>query len=305
MADKTILIGTALDEGSDATVRTGFAWARAMGARAYVAYAFTPPMMVMGELGMTPYLNELGPSPASDEYLVAEEQQLRDALAQQTEQAAGDPAEIAGWAMRPGAPHRVLADLAAELDADMVVISATAPGAFPRLLGSVADRVVRKATCPVLVLRGEPRVPPARVLAPLDLSPLSAEAFRAGLGRLGALREASPEVEALFVLNVMQRQVAPQFSPEQVDRFAGEELDRFVAKHAGPGAASIRRKVRAGGTREQVLAEIADFGADLVLIGTHGLSGFDRYVIGSVAADVVREAPCSVLVVPPVERAES
>jgi nucleotide-binding universal stress UspA family protein len=106
-------------------------------------------------------------------------------------------------------------------------------------------------------------------------------------------------MEALFVLNVMQRQTSPQFTPEQIDRMAAEELERFAAAHGG--GADFRRKVRTGNVREEILTELAEAGADLVLIGTHGLGGFDRFVIGSVAADVIREAPCSVLVIPPSE----
>jgi nucleotide-binding universal stress UspA family protein len=98
---------------------------------------------------------------------------------------------------------------------------------------------------------------------------------------------------------VLQRQVAPQFTPEQVDRFASEELDRFIEMTAGEAAGRVRRKVRTGNTREEIEAELAESGADLVVLGTHGLGGFDRLVIGSVASDVVRHAPCSVLVVPP------
>ena len=58
-------------------------------------------------------------------------------------------------------------------------------------------------------------------------------------------------------------------------------------------------------TREEILAELAERPADLLVLGTHGLGGFDRLVIGSVAADVVREAPASVLVVPPGARREA
>jgi universal stress protein E len=173
-------------------------------------------------------------------------------------------------------------------------------GRLHRRLGSTADRVLRRAICPVLVVRGDLRIPPRKALAPVDLSPLAAESFRAGLGLLAQIGGGTAsEVEALFVLSVIQRQVAPQFTPEQVDRFAAEELRRFIETNAGAAAGEVRRKVRAGNTREEIFAEIADYRPDLVLLGTHGLGGFDRFVIGSVAADVTREAPCSVLVVPP------
>ncbi|HEX7184820.1 MAG TPA: universal stress protein [Thermoanaerobaculia bacterium] len=292
MADKarTVLIGSSLDEGSEDLLRTGVAWARATGAKVHVAHAFSPP------LG---YANELGPFPQADAFLVEEENRLRDALAEQAERAGVAPDELSGVTLQRGAPHRVLCGLAEELDADLLLISATVGGRLHRMLGSTADRIIRRASCPVLVLRGELPVPPRRVLAPVDVSSLSGDAFRIGLERLRELRGGeATEIEALFVLSVIQRQVAPQFTPEQVDRFAAEELERFVERHAGGAAPRVQRKVRTGNTREQILEEIGEARPDLVLVGTHGLGGFDRVVIGSVAADVIRESPCSVLVMP-------
>lgn len=293
MADKILLIGSSLDPTeSDAVVRTGLAWARAAGAKVYLVHAFVPP------LGAPPLVGGLYLPLETDALVVEEENRLHELLGEQIERLGIRPDELAGRTVLRGVPHRVLSDLAAEHDAHLLVVGATEGGRIRRLLGSTADRVVRRTTSPVLIVRGELPVPPARVLAPVDLSPLSAKAFQVGLERLGELPGDLPEAEALFVLSPIQRQVSPQFIPEQIDRFAEEELERFVTAHAGGAAARVQRKVRVGLTREEILAEIADRQPDLVVLGTHGLGGFDRLVIGSVAADVVREAPCSLLVVP-------
>lgn len=284
---RTVLIGTALDESSGEVVRVGAAVARAAGAKACLAHSFSPPV------GMG---SSLWPVLGSDDSLRAEEERLRAALEAQAKAAALD----GEWSLESGPPHRALWDLAKRLDADLLVVGPRADGPLSNLLGSTAERVVRKASCPVLVVRGGLSIPPARVVAPVDLSPLSGEAFQRGLEVLAAVGKGTlPEIEALFVLSVLQRQVAPQFTPEQVDRFALEELDRFVELAVGEAAGRVRRKVRTGNTREEIEAELAETRADLVVLGTHGLGGFDRLVIGSVAADVVRHAPCSVLVVPP------
>jgi nucleotide-binding universal stress UspA family protein len=295
MADKIVLIGSSLGEESDAVVRTGLAWARAEGARVHVAHAFAAPLAgspVIGALGRLAFPQE------TDTLLADKQEKMRGLLEEQVRRVGVSPDETVEHVAPQGVPHRILSDLAAELGAALVVVGATAGGPMHRLLGSTADRVVRRATCPVLIVRGELPMPPARVLAPVDLSPLSAEAFRTGLKQLSQLPGNVPEVEALFVLSPIQRQVSPQFTPEQVDRFAEEELERFVIAQAGPAAARVRRQVRVGTPREEILAEIEARHPSLVLLGTHGLGGFDRFVIGSVAADVVREAPCSLLVVP-------
>ncbi|HYO16936.1 MAG TPA: universal stress protein [Thermoanaerobaculia bacterium] len=284
---RTVLIGTALDESSGEVVRAGVEVARATGAKACLAHAFGPPIGVG---------SSLWPMLGSDEYLRGEEDRLRAALEEQAKRAGLD----GEWSLENGPSHRALSDLAERMDADLLVVGHRADGRMTHLLGSTAERVVRKAHCPVLVVRGGLTIPPQRVVAPVDLSPLSGEAFQQGIQVLRAMGKGSlPEIEALFVLSVLQRQVAPQFTPEQIDRFALEELGRFVELTAGELAGSVRRKVRTGNTREEIEAELAEAGADLVVLGTHGLGGFDRMVIGSVAADVVRHAPCSVLVVPP------
>lgn len=290
---RTVLIGTDLEHDSDAVLRTGVQVARAAGAKIHVAYAFPPPIGYVSGLGV-----------GVDAAVLTQETDLtREALSAQVRQAGIGAEELAGETQRTGVPHRVLPELVQETGADLVIIGATGGGRLHRRLGSTADRVLRRTTRPVLVVRGAMPVPPRRVLAPVDLSTLSAEAFEHGLAILSQLGGGT-EVEALFVLNVIQRQVAPQFAPDQVDRFAAEELGRFVERHGGSAAAQVRRKVRPGNTREEIFAEIADFRPDVVLLGTHGLGGFDRLVIGSVAADLAREAPCSVLVVPPVAARE-
>lgn len=276
---RTVLIGTDLDRDSDALVSTGVQVARAAGARVHLAFSFAPPVA---------YLSELGAG-VSDPILAQEEQRCREALAGQARQAG-----IAGGELhvRRGAPHRMLPELAAEIGADLLIVGATGGGLLHRRLGSTTDRVLRRAHCPVLVVRDGLTIPPKKVLAPVDLSPLSSESFGRGLGVLSGLG-AKPEIEVLFVLSVLERQTSFELTPEQIDSLAAEKLERFVGAHP------VERKVRTGNTREEIFAEIAGYRPDLILLGTHGLGGFDRFAIGSVAADVTREAPCSVLVVPP------
>jgi nucleotide-binding universal stress UspA family protein len=64
----------------------------------------------------------------------------------------------------------------------------------------------------------------------------------------------------------------------------------------GPDLATL---IGEGDPPTAIVAQAATMGADLVVMGTHGRSGFDRFVLGSVTEKVLREAPCPVLTVPP------
>jgi nucleotide-binding universal stress UspA family protein len=151
----------------------------------------------------------------------------------------------------------------------------------------------------VLAVRSEDVFPPNRAEIPVDLSPISANALRQGLDFLAQLRVPLNETEVLFVLNPLEVGGSLQFTPEQIQRFAGEELQRFLAANVLKSARPQAAQVRTGYPREEILARIAERQADLAVLGTHGRGGFERLVIGSVAAEVLRSASCNLLVVPP------
>jgi len=74
-------------------------------------------------------------------------------------------------------------------------------------------------------------------------------------------------------------------------------LERFVEAEAAPGVA-IECRVREGVASGEILDAAIEIDADLLAIGTHGRSGFERLVLGSVAEKVLRKARCPVLTVP-------
>ena len=76
-----------------------------------------------------------------------------------------------------------------------------------------------------------------------------------------------------------------------------QSLCRFAGHDAG-AAARQELEIAEGGTAETILARARALPADLLVLGTHGRSGFERWVLGSVAERVLRLAPCPVLTVP-------
>ncbi len=284
-----ILVASSLTEASEEVVRVGFALAAAGNAEVHLIHVALPPLHTSdGVFGF-------GTAVLDGELLRAEEEVARERLGEQAARlGAGRPAVVH---VGVGSPHRAIAELAGTLAVDLLVVGAAERGpVLERLLGSTANRLLGTTPCPVLIVRPGFAVPPKKVLAPVDLSPLSGSSLRRATSLLAAFGGATSEIEALFVLSSIQRQ-APQFSPEQMDHFAAEELERFLAREGG--GEKIAQKVRCGGPREEIVEEAKEGGADLIAIGSHGLGGFDRWVIGSVSADVARRAPVSVLVVPP------
>jgi nucleotide-binding universal stress UspA family protein len=135
------------------------------------------------------------------------------------------------------------------------------------------------------------------VLVPVDFSAGATGAFRYGVKLLRQLEGKLPDTEILFVLSPGESSV--HFSAEQIARFAVDELHRFADRNVPEGSRKVERKVRAGHTAEQVLAEITERQPDLVILGPQGRSGLEHLLLGSVADKILRESPTSILVVPP------
>ncbi len=68
-----------------------------------------------------------------------------------------------------------------------------------------------------------------------------------------------------------------------------DEAERLVGR-------TVRSAVRTGEAATEIVRLAREHGIDLVVVGTHGRRGLKRFVLGSVAERVVREAPCSVVV---------
>ena len=75
------------------------------------------------------------------------------------------------------------------------------------------------------------------------------------------------------------------------------ELSGFVAE-AATVVKTVTPVVREGSPAVEILHYAAENDVDLVVLGTHGRSGFERFMLGSVTEKVVRKAPCPVLTVP-------
>lgn len=190
-------------------------------------------------------------------------------------------------------------------DIDLIVMGTHGrTGMAHLLLGSVAETVVRTASCPVLTLRGTPasvaaQLGPTRILAPTDFSPPSDRALdyaRHMAARCGA---------SVHLLHVLEDTVdtsfgAEVFVPESPEVQAARlEEARVKLTHRRGGAAHEQPRasteVVAGSTTPTIVRYAAENGFDLIVMGTHGRTGFAHLAMGSVAEHVVRTASCPVL----------
>jgi nucleotide-binding universal stress UspA family protein len=295
---ETVLIGTSLTEASDEVVRTGLKMARAVRARVVLAHAYS----MQTAYGGAPFVPEV----SLGEVMEAERLALRRLMTSQADRVGLKAEELAGMLLEPGPAHQMIMEAARRKGADLIVLGATESPVLSKLFGSTADRVVRKATCPVLVVRREMPIPPARVLLPVDLSFLSGEAFREGLNVLAALSQDVvsstdlPELEAFYVVTELDRHLfATEEAPGQAEEYSREEMRRFLDRHAADSPLKVAPRIASGYVEDEILLRIREWEPTLVVVGTHGRSGFERFMLGSVAARVIRDGGANVLVVPP------
>lgn len=281
-----MLVGSALTAGSDRVVAAGRAVARALGARLRLLHAEPRPADLIGGHSL------------ADATWEKQREEAELALAEQVQRLGIAPGEIAGTSCEEGVPHRVLVAAARRGGADLVVVGAHEGGGLSGIFGSTASRVLRHSTRPVLVVRSPSHEPPRRILLPVDLSPLSADAFRAGLDLVRAWTGDEIEAEALFVLSELDVR-GRDGDGDEARQAAVSALFRFVAAHRGDFPRDVAQRVVEGEPRAEILHRIGVSKPDLVVLGTHGRGGFELLLVGSVAEGVVREAGCNSLVIPP------
>lgn len=205
--------------------------------------------------------------------------------------------------------HReILAQLAAT-HADLLVLGTHGRSGFQRLfLGSVTEKVIRKATCPTLVVPPRaPDVPPdapvrfRRILCPIDFaeSSLSALAYALNLAE-----EADAHLTLLHVIEMppelREYPLAPDFDVDRIHAAAAADARRRLRDLIPDQArtyCTVETDVVEGRAYRRVLERAAEGDANVIVMGVHGRSAVDLLVFGSTTHHVIRAAACPVLIV--------
>lgn len=83
----------------------------------------------------------------------------------------------------------------------------------------------------------------------------------------------------------------------QAQESANKELFKYIQKKWG-SEIPLHTYTKVGKPKDEILAVANEYKADLLILGTHGRAGFDHFISGSVAEDVVRKSTCPVLIIP-------
>jgi nucleotide-binding universal stress UspA family protein len=188
-----------------------------------------------------------------------------------------------------GPAYAAIVHCAETWTADLLVIGSSGEGGLgSTVLGSVAERVVRHAHCPVLVYR-QPRHG-RHIVAGTDFSDPSLPALEVGA------EEAHRSGARLVALHSLETRLG-HHEPSETSRELFEAADRRLAAALASCRISAERQIVFGPAATELVRLVDKLDADLVVVGTRGRTGLTRVLLGSVAESVVRLAPCSVLVV--------
>jgi nucleotide-binding universal stress UspA family protein len=202
----------------------------------------------------------------------------------------------------------VIVDQAFSAQADLIVMATHGRSGLSRwMMGSVTEKVLQQAHCPVLAVRSDK--PIERILITLDGSAASEAALEPGLALAQAL------AAKVTLLQVQSGQ--DYVSPREVERLDAVEqglglrlqdsvyyaaeayLDYLKTRYESVVDGSLETAVLDGPPARRIIQYIEENEIDLVVMATHGRTGLSRWLYGSITEKVLRAAPCAKFIMRP------
>ena len=261
----------------------------------------------------------VGPSTATAVGLIGSQDEVdreaKSSLEAQVEKAKAGGGMVAQSHFRVGRPAPEIVALAEEIGAGLIVMASRGLGGIRRaLMGRVSSSVVRHAHCPVLVVRGEKDEEPVfsakRILLATDGSREAALAARTAVD---LANKTNSQLQVVYVGYVGELDygypsyydpsyTVPDFEymqqiQENHEQEARKALDAEVEQVKAAGGRVVEAHLSMGSPDAEIVKLADDIGTGLIVMGSRGLGGIKRALIGSVSDSVVRHAHCPVLVV--------
>lgn len=232
------------------------------------------------------------------------EQHILDEAREKLVQLAADFGQIhglsAGIHVAAGTVLRMILDQADAMEADLLVLGARGEDYLSHLLlGTTAERLLRRTLRPVLMVKQTSHEPYRRVLVPVDFSPWSVTTLKLA-------RTVAPQAE-LILLHAFE---APFESRLQYAGIDEKTINRYrvaarqesmiqleaIAAETGLGPDTVRLSAHHGDASRVLLAQEQELDCDLIVMGKHGQGVVEELLLGSVTKHILSESACDVLV---------
>ena len=187
---------------------------------------------------------------------------------------------------------------AEDLDVNLVVL-ATDHGVHGKTnhgMGITAERVCRKSTKPVWAVSGKPITELRNILCPIDWSAPSRRALKNSIhlarqfGAKLTVLHVTRQLQSLFGFDVS----IDEFQKHRYFEKEKERLNEFISEFDFSGV-DWDSRFEIGDPAEQIVATARKLDSELVIMGSVGRTGLTRILMGSVAANVIHDLPCSVI----------
>lgn len=207
-----------------------------------------------------------------------------------------DPDATVEFAYRTGKIGDALAGLAMEKQAAMIVLGVARFNSLgDYVLGTAVDHVLRHCAQPVLVVKQRPHRPYRLIGVATDFSGISLDA----LVRAAALFPDS-ELHLIHAYRVpFEGWQKAEHVKDQVYEAEAKVMDEFVQNIPAEVAARVTSHMSYGGLHKAITKVISEKGLDLLVLGSHGESGFRHATLGSQASELLRTSIIDTMVISP------
>jgi nucleotide-binding universal stress UspA family protein len=206
-------------------------------------------------------------------------------------------------------PFDEICRLAQKIPADLIVMPTHGyTGLKHVFLGSTAERVIQHSPCPVFVVRPRKRKSdtgrtstPHTILVPVDFSGCSRGGLRYAIDFANEIGARIILLHATYLGYIYSSEGTAIYDVPALQKAARKNAERHMrelVRTVNFGRAKFETAFTDGSPVLDICAFAKDHNVDLIATATHGLTGLEHILIGSIAERVVRHAPCAVLVVP-------